>query len=142
MSIRDELAERDNLIEFLREQYVIATGKDISLPYKWERFAGPPVGLTENIETTLKQPGFDDAVRELELPKALKEEKGKPKRKAESSNPAHQVQKINLSGYSGRKLTRESFALFSAGVKRLSQIKTIELSGNALNDTYIPELGK
>ncbi|CAG9323239.1 unnamed protein product [Blepharisma stoltei] len=141
MNIRDEISERDKLIQFLREEYVRAAGHDINIPFQWEKIAGPPIALAENIESLVKEQTFLDAVRSLDLPKLTKEDKfGGPKKKALNQSQAQLASKVSLCGYAGKNLTKENFGNFVTGVKRLPNLNIIELSGNGLSDTFQIEL--
>ena len=108
MSFKTEIDERDKLIQYLREEYVRATGQDLKLPYKFERYAGQTLAQTET--TTLFQPDedFPSAVASLELPKPNLNKTGKfqygKKEKVVLSHRAEQMEVISLCDYENKVL--------------------------------------
>jgi hypothetical protein len=69
MSFKSEIDERDKLIQYLREEYVKATGQDLKLPYKFERYAGQTLAQAETTTIFTPEEDFQSAVSSLELPK-------------------------------------------------------------------------
>jgi hypothetical protein len=135
MDLKTEIQERDELIQFLREQLIKATGQDVEVPYKWEKYTGPSIApkflLAQDDSKT-----FSQAVKDLDLPAPAPEPK-----KGEVLPPVNpDYEKISLTHFSGRGVTKDAMISLIGGLKRLTRITTLDLSRNNLNDTFIPEL--
>lgn len=135
MDLKSEIQERDDLIKFLREQLIKATGQDVEVPYKWEKYTGPSIApkfiLPQDTQKT-----FAQAVKDLDLPTPAPPDPKKPPEPL--TGPDHE--KISLTHYYGRGLTKDSLLSLIGGMKRLTKIRILDLSRNNLSDTFIPEL--
>ena len=138
MDLKSELAERDGLIQYLREQLIQKTGQDIEVPYKWERFTGPPIAPKFTLAADNSIKTFNQAVKDLDLPMPAQEtKKGDP-----ITQPIQgpDYEKVSLNGYSGRGVTKDALLILVGGLKRLAKIKILELSKNSLTDSFSPEI--
>ena len=138
MDIKSELSERDALIQYLREQLIKVTGQDVEVPYKWERFTGPQIAPKFILPPDPSTKSFTQAVKDLDLPMPAPEpKKGDPVAEPPS---CPQYEKISLVNYSGRGVTKDALLSLIGGIKRLTKIRTLELSKNSINDSMSPEL--
>lgn len=138
MDIKSELSERDSLIQYLREQLIKVTGQDVEVPYKWERFTGPPIAPKFTLTSDTSLISFTQAVKNLDLPMPAPEvKKGDP---VPDPPICPQYEKISLIDYSGRGVTKDALLNLIGGMKRLNSIKTIELAKNSITDSMCPEI--
>jgi hypothetical protein len=138
MDFKSEIKERDELIQYLREQLINATGQDVEVPYRWEKFTGPPIApkFAPPVETTPKT--FTQAVKDLDLPLPAPEpKKNEPIVEVPS---AKDHEKITLAGFNNRGVNKDALINFIGGVKRLTKIKIVDLSRNGLTDVLCPEI--
>lgn len=136
MDLKTEIQERDELIKFLREQLIKATGQDVEVPYRWEKYTGPSIA-PKFILPQDNQKTFAQAVKDLDLPTPapVDPKKGLPE---PLTGPDHE--KISLTHFYGRGLTKDSLLSLIGGMKRLTRIRILDLSRNNLTDAFVPEL--
>ena len=138
MDLKSEVSERDELIQYLREQLIKVTGQDVEVPYKWERFTGPPIAPKFTLPQDASSKTFTQAVKDLDLPMPVPE----PKKGDPIPEPpvCPQYEKISLNNFSGRGVTKDALMNMIGGIKRLTKIKILELSKNSINDTMCLEI--
>lgn len=136
MTLEQELEERESLILFLREQLVNATGVDVPIPYKWQRFAGPSLGPPAALTSETKKLNFSQAVAGLNLPRADSKPQIKGEKRVDSAKSSARLTKIDLTGYRGKNVTVESVDQLVFGLKRLDKIRIVDLSRNNINDSF------
>ena len=135
MDLKSEIQERDDLIQFLRQQLIKATGKEAEVPYKWEKYRGPAIAPKFNIAKE-ESKTFAQAIKDLDLPAPAPEpKKGEP---LPVIDPDYE--KVSLTHYFGQGVTKDAFLTLTGGLKRLTKINILDLSRNNLNDTFVPEL--
>jgi hypothetical protein len=145
MQARTEIEERDQLIRFLREKYAEASGKDIELPYKWERFGGAAV--VPSAVPVQTGDNFIIAVQNLNLPPPAKRTKqGAFSQTKSEVVSGRTLDKIVLNGYadkvsSRQHFSREVFRELVGGIRELGGLGSLELCYNRLNETVLPEIG-
>mmetsp|Transcript_15915 Transcript_15915/g.23064 ORF Transcript_15915/g.23064 Transcript_15915/m.23064 type:complete len:428 (+) Transcript_15915:995-2278(+) len=133
MEFKTEIQERDQVIEFLTKEYAKATGKQVALPYKWERFVEK--SELEDIQEPEEELSFTEAVKQLKLPKPNTGRRGTRKPKKVTN-----IQKIILCDFWNSLVPEDVFSSLVEGIKLVPSVETVALSNNNLTEKLLPQL--
>ena len=155
-SLEAKLAEQQKVIEFLTSRYEKDTGRKLPLPTSLGHLLGDPsiLGDAPEVEEDPKdvEDGgprtvtFMEHVENLKLPKLSANENAKQKggnrNRQQIKLPPQQMllQKIDVSGFGGQKLSRAGFRELIDGVELLPSVKSLNLSNNNITDDFQAEI--
>lgn len=147
MSLRKQIDERDELIQFLREEYAKAVGQDLPVPPRWEGIVGLPVGPYVPGALTAKAPvkTFAQTLTDLNLPKPQskkgKRDSARKPAVLDETSPGYKFTSLQLSNFKDsvvptQEIPREEISAFFHTAKELPRLFSLEMVNDGLSDTH------